>query len=186
MPRFLWRSVAMLYVCLLPCFPALASECAQTAYDCAVLSLKQRDFRSAIRTLTAELERSPHDLKALNLLGIALTEAGQIDNANTRFTHALTLDPHFYPARKNLAVNQFNLKRRADAEANFERVLRDKPDDQISHAYLAEISFEKNNCGTALKHYSVAGGLIGQNPPWILHYAQCLQRQDDSEKPLRC
>jgi tetratricopeptide (TPR) repeat protein len=179
MSRCLWRSVATLYVCLLPCSPALASECAQAAYNCAVLSLKQRDFQSAIRTLTAELERSPRDLKALNLLGIALTEAGQIDKANTRFTHALALDPHFYPARKNLAVNQFNRKHHADAEANFERVLRDKADDEISHAYLAEIGFEKNNCGTALKHYSLAGGLIGQNPPWILHYAECLQKQDN-------
>src|SRR5579859_2517825 len=177
--RYLWRSVATLYLCLFPYFAALAAECARPAYNCAVLCLKQRDFQSAIRILTAELERSPHDLKALNLLGIALTEAGQIDKANSRFTHALALDPHFYPARKNLAVNEFNRKHRTDAEANFDRVLRDKPDDEISHAYLAEIGFENNDCRTALHHYPFAGGVIGQNPPWILHYAECLRREDN-------
>jgi Flp pilus assembly protein TadD len=177
--RVMWRTVAALSFCFPLCLPAQVGECAQAPYDCAVSYIQHGNFPAAIQALTTELQQSPHDLKALNLLGIALTESGQIDKADRRFQEALNLDPHFYPARKNLAINQFAEKRFTDAEAQFNQVLQEAPGDPISHIYLGEISFERKDCVNALKHYEKGASRITQKSPWVMHDAQCLLMQKD-------
>lgn len=177
--RVLWRIAVALSCCFLLCLPTHAAECAQAPYDCAVSDIQHGNIPAAIQLLTAELQQAPHDLKALNLLGIALTESGQMQKANGRFQEALNLDPNFYPARKNLAINEFSLKRLAEAEAQFKQVLQAEPSDAIAHVYLGEISFERNNCGSALKHYEQAGNRIAQKSVWVMHDAQCQVAQHD-------
>ena len=56
----------------------------------------------------------------------------------------------------------------------FNRVLKDAPADEITHLYLGEISFAKNDFGTAVKNYGQASRRISQRPSWTLHYAQSL------------
>src|SRR5690242_19824858 len=69
--------------------PAQA-DCGPTPYDCAVAQVQRQDFPAAITTLTQILTQSPSNLKALNLMGIALTGAGRAADANQRFKQALT------------------------------------------------------------------------------------------------
>ena len=88
-----------------------------TAYDCALFHVGRQEFAEGIRYLEKQLAAAPRDLKALNLLGIALTGAGRKDEANRRFAEALALDPRFYPARKNLAINEYDSGRVEVAEA---------------------------------------------------------------------
>ena len=73
-------------------------------YDCAVSLVQRQQFTGAIAALDKIVTQSPQDLRALNLLDIALTQAGQIEAANTRFQQALKINPQFYPAIKNLAI----------------------------------------------------------------------------------
>jgi tetratricopeptide (TPR) repeat protein len=176
----MWRFGVALSFWFLLGLSSQAADCGQTPYDCAVFYIQQGKLEAAIQSLTAALQQSPHDLRAINLLGIALTESGQIKEANRQFQEAIALDPHFYPARKNLAVNQFDEKRFAEAEAQFSRVLRDTPGDPIAHLYLGEISFERKDCGTAVKHYTLGGSRIAQRSQWLMHDAECQLKQNDS------
>lgn len=152
--------------------PAQSSGCGATHYDCAVFYIQHHNFQEAIRSLNEELSQSPRNLKALNLLGIALTGAGQMERANIQFKQALTIDPHFYPARKNLAANEFDGKHLDEAETQFRRVLQDAPNDAIVHLYLGEISFERKDFPAALIHYEKGRSSIAKKPAWILHFGQ--------------
>jgi tetratricopeptide (TPR) repeat protein len=161
-----------------------AADCGASQYDCAVFYIAHHNLTAAIRTLNEELRQSPQNLKALNLLGIALTESGQVEQANSRFKQALAIEPRFYPARKNLAINEFNLNQLAEAATQFARVLREAPEDEIVHIYLAEISLQKNDYAAALQSYQKGLGRVMQNPLWIVHYAQCLIAQGDTARAI--
>ena len=179
------RRISSLAVVLLVCAPFLRAQiasCGPTVYDCAVFYVQHQQFREAIGVLSNLLRESPQNLRALNLLGIAFTETGQIEKANSAFSQALAVDPHFFPARKNLAINQFNRKRTADAAAQFSEVLKDAPDDQIAQLYLGEIKFRNKNFPAALKHYEKGRTKISLQTSWVLHYAECLLAAKDVEK----
>jgi predicted Zn-dependent protease len=163
-----------LAACGLAARTVVAADCGPTAYDCAVTQVGRQDFAAAIRSLDDVLRAAPRDLKALNLLGIALTGAGHIDDANRRFHQALAIDATFYPALKNLAVNEFTRGQYVDSQRHFEEVLKRAPADDVAHAHLAEIHFKKKQLAAALEHYERAGARVGQDRVWTLHYARCL------------
>jgi tetratricopeptide (TPR) repeat protein len=167
---------------------APAIDCRGAAiYDCAVSLVQAQQFQPAVVALERFLAQSPQDLKALNLLGIALTGAGQIEKANSRLRQALKINPRFYPALKNLAINEFTLNRHEESKASFERVLKNAPDDDVAHLYLAEIAFAKKDFDAALRHYEKTRARVAQNPPATLHYAECVAqsgRAMDAAKAL--
>jgi tetratricopeptide (TPR) repeat protein len=175
MVRALARSIAGLaaLALALPASHLRARDCGSTPYDCAMYCVDRQEFTSAISYLEGILKRAPRDLKALNLLGIALTGVGQIEKANRQFKKALKLNPRFYPALKNLAVNELTLKQTADAKAHFEQVLKHAPEDEVTHISLAEIYFAEKQCSVALRHYDKSRTRIVNNPSLILHYSQC-------------
>ena len=156
---------------------AAGADCGPTAYECAVAQVTRQDFAGAIRSLDEVLGAAPRDLKALNLLGIALTGAGRVDEANRRFQQAISLDPTFYPALKNLAVNELARGRYAESQRHFEQVLKLAPADDVAHVHLAEIHFKKKELAAALGHYEKAGARVAQDPAWTLHHARCLLEQ---------
>ena len=182
MRRVLDLSVLSLSLALPLGVSVCAAECARSPYECAVADVGHHNFQGAIRQLRAILAESPHDLKALNLLGIALTGSGHIEKANPMFERVLDLDPHFYPARKNLAINEFDRKRFSAAAAELHRVLLDAPEDDVTHIYLGEISFQKNDFEGALRSYAKGRRSVPQKGTWLLHYAQCLVAKRDVEQ----
>src|SRR5579883_1819511 len=172
-------------LCVLFCTCVRANEsddCGATRYDCAVYYVEHQKFDLAVQFLERELQQSPQNLKALNLMGIALTGAGHPASANEKFREAIKISPHFYPARKNLAVNEFNADRQTEAESHFNRVLQDSPDDAISHIYLGEINFRKKQYGAALAHYDKGGPRTVQNPVCLLHSPECMLQTKDRER----
>jgi len=164
-----WR----LALAALSVIPAAGAKCGPTAYDCALYYMQHQDFASAIHSLQQVLENQPDSLRALNLMGIALTSEGQVEEANRQFKKALEFDPHFFPAMENLAINESTLGRTAEAKIHFEKVLSDAPQDETAHLYLAEIYFRDEQCASALDHYDKVGMRIVNNPKLILRYGQC-------------
>jgi tetratricopeptide (TPR) repeat protein len=169
--------------CSTPAAVRAAAQCSGRPLDCATAHIQRQEFAAAIELLGPWLADVPRDVRALNLLGIALTGAGRLDEANARFTAALAVDPDFHPARKNLAVNEFSLGRHEIAAEHFERVLRHVPNDAISHLHLAEIAFARGKPDAALAHFEQARDRVLDRPDWALHYAASLLaagRQSDA------
>ena len=123
------------------------AECGnQPAYDCALSYFRHSDTQSAIEVLRKHLRQEPRDLRSVNLLGIALTAAGDVPAANAEFESAVRADPRFYPALKNLAINEFNAGQAPRAKSHFEEVIVLKPDDELAHLYLGDIAFNAQDC----------------------------------------
>jgi len=158
--------------------PAAAQEvpCQQAPYDCAAADVKRGRFDAAIRTLSAVIERTPRDVKALHLLGIALTGAGRVDEANRRYMTALELAPSFYTAARNLGINEFNAGRLDEAARRFEQVLTRAPADTIAHLHLGEIAYRQSRFEAAVAHYHKSGTLVGEHGTWLLHFGVSLLR----------
>ena len=159
---------------LLPAATVAGVDCGATAYDCALFHVGRREFADGIRYLEKQLRAAPRDLKALNLLGIALTGAGRKEEANDRFREALAIDPGFYPALKNLAINEYDSGGIDAARGHFEGVLKVAPADEIANLYLGEIHYRAKRRPAALAHYEKSGTRFAQDPLWTLHYGRCL------------
>jgi tetratricopeptide (TPR) repeat protein len=178
------RLLATLAVWSTAVAPGTAADCGPTPYDCAVAHVARRAFAAAIDLLEEQLGQAPRDLKALNLLGIALTSAGRSEQGNERFRQALAIDPAFYPARKNLAVSEYTRGRLVEAQKEFEAVLKHAPDDEVAHVHLGEIHFQRKQLAVALSHYDKARARMTHNPTWTLHYATALLDQGEGEKAV--
>jgi tetratricopeptide (TPR) repeat protein len=164
--------------------PEGPQACTADSYECALTRVERHEFEAAIPTLRRILSESPRELKALNLLGIALTGAGRLAEANASFLDALAIDPDFYPARKNLAINQLTGGERREAKRHLERVLAQAPRDEIAHVHLAEILYADGQLAAALQHFEKAGARATANPRWVVHHAACLIAQGETARAV--
>ena len=137
----------------------------QTPYQAAVEYVQQGRAQLAIPLLEKLLAASPKDLKARNLLGIALLNSGRREDAGAQFRMAFDTDPTFYPALKNLAINELALGRGTEARSHFEQVLKLVPDDPVSHLNLAEMDYSARRYPQAAAHYQRSVGLYSKNNP---------------------
>ncbi len=169
---------------LLPPTIRAGQDCGPTPYDCAAQHVTRGEFTTALPILERMLAETPASLKAINLAGIALTGAGRTEEANARFREAVRIDPGFYPALKNLAINEFTAGRLDDAKHHFDEVLKLASDDEVTHLHMAEISVRQGNPAAALPHYEKSGARALQNAAWILNYARCLLEQHQTVKAL--
>lgn len=140
-------------------------------YDCAVTLIQQGRFPAAVAVLEKLNSESPRDVKALNLLGIALSASGELEKANQTLRQALEVDSGFLPALRNLSLNEFRLGHVEQAQTGFETVLKSAPNDEAAHLWLGEIAYGAKQFAEAADHYEKAQGQVY---PVVLHYAECL------------
>ncbi len=140
-------------------------------YDCAVTLIQQGRFEAAAGVLEKLTSESPRNLKALNLLGIALSASGDLEKANRQLRAALEVDPGFLPALRNLSLNEFRLGHMDQAQLGFETLLRSSPTDEVAHLCLGEISYGAKRFEDAAAHYEKSRAQVY---PVVLHYAECL------------
>ena len=176
------RSSVVPFALLLAAPLAAQSPASSTQYDRAVDYLQHRQIGPAITLLQQILEAAPTDAKAHNLMGIALTASGRLDEANPHFRQALEINPEFYPALKNLAVNELALKHVAEARVHFEEVLHFVPEDQVAHLSLGEIYFDQKLYVTAVEHYLKSGELLTRDPNVTLNFARSCFESNQRDK----
>src|SRR5437016_10632674 len=109
---------------LIGAFMILMLICAQVSpYQQAISYVQQGKPADGIPILERILADTPADLRARNLIGIALSAEGRRAEANEHFQRALAADPKFYPALKNMALNELAMGLTADARRHFEQAL---------------------------------------------------------------
>ncbi len=138
-------------VLLLAC--AASQTHAQSPYQTALADVQQGHNERAIPTLEKLLAASPNDVKARNLLGIALLNSGRRDEAAAEFRKAIAVDPTFYQAVKNLALVELAQSKRAEARAHLEQVLKFAPNDVAVHFNLGELDYGDKRYAQAVVHY---------------------------------
>ena len=148
--------------CVLVCAATQAAP-SPPDYNQAETLVRSGQVDQAITTLNRILQSDPRNLKALNLLGIALTTKGDIARANQQYREALRLDPNFVPALKNLSVNEFAEKKLPEAQRHLTTALKLAPADPMIHAYLGRIEYSGHNYRMAADHLEQSGALL-QDP----------------------
>jgi superkiller protein 3 len=162
---------------------SLSAESADQ-YAQALSYVERQEMGPAIALLQQILEKAPSDAKAHNLMGIALTASGRLQEANAHFRRALESDPEFYPALKNLAVNELALNYVAEARVHFEEVLRFVPEDPVAHLSLGEIYFGQKLYVTAVEHYLKSGELLTRDPNVTLNFARSCFESEQRDKSV--
>ncbi len=151
-------------------------------YQKAVSLVQQGEFDLALPLLQQILDQSPNDLRARNLMGIALSAAGRREEANQQFEKALAVDPKFIPALKNLAVNELARGRTQDARLHFEEALKLAPQDATCHWGLAEIAFAARDFERAVTHYEQSGDLALKDPRVAISFASSYVEEKQADK----
>jgi protein O-GlcNAc transferase len=144
--------------------------------------IREERWSSAIEILEAALARSPDEVRALNLLGIALSSSGRRQEAHAQFEKAVALAPRFHPALKNLAVNEMSLGRVDEAVAHFRELLKAVPDDPVAHLVLAEAAFDDGDFQGAVDHYEKSRIFDRGDPTLVLKLARSYQRVGRSDE----
>src|SRR5262245_40971733 len=158
----IFRSIVWLLYLLAAC--AISVRAQDADYQTAISFVQQGQFDRAFPILQRILDRSPNDLKARNLMGIALSAAGRREEANEHFKKVLALEPKFVPALKNLAINELALGKDQDARVHFEEALKSAPQDATCHWGLAEIAFASRDYKRAASGYEQSGDLAWKDP----------------------
>lgn len=146
--------------------------------------IREGRFDQGIALLRPLLESEPRNLKALNLLGIALTGKGELAAANREFARALGIEPRFHPALKNLAVNELSLGDSSAAERHFTRAAQLAPADPVVHAHLGRIAFGRQDFALAAKHLALAGPLLAEDPTLAGELVQSYLETDKGAEAL--
>jgi tetratricopeptide (TPR) repeat protein len=176
---------AMILLAAMACLPArLPAQADASGYPDAVRLVQQRQFDRAIPMIERILAAHPADLKARNLIGIALSAAGRRQEANGHFLKVLELDPAFLPALKNLGLNELALGERQQAATHLEKALKLAPHDPVIHFGLAELNHAEGRHEEALAHYADSSELYLRDPAATVRYARSCVEMKKTEAAL--
>jgi Flp pilus assembly protein TadD len=137
---------------------------AADAYTKAETLIRHGQSDQGIAALQPILRAEPRNLKARNLLGIALTQQGDLLAANREFSRALQIDPRFYPALQNLAANEFTLKDFVASERHFLQAAKLAPGNPAVNSFLGKLAFKRGDFAAAVPRLQKASQLFDQEP----------------------
>ena len=163
---------------------ALLAASDSPEYTRAAAMVRDGEWDQAIGVLQPLLKSSPNNPKVLNLLGLALTGKGDLTEANKEFLSALEVDASFYPALKNLAINELTLKQPESAEKHLAAALRFAPRDPVCHAYLGALAFHRHDYKQAEEHFDMAGTFVANLPGIRLDAVEGYLGTDRKQKAL--
>jgi tetratricopeptide (TPR) repeat protein len=122
-----------------------------------LLGLAQRRLgANAVEALKRAALLLPGDAEVWNLMGSALRDAGELDNAETSYLHALKLRPDFAEAHCNLGLTLCDLGRAGEGEVHCRRALVLKPHFVIALNNLGLALREQGKLDEALASYQEA------------------------------
>jgi tetratricopeptide (TPR) repeat protein len=163
--------------------PVLAQD-PKAVYQQAVAQIQGGHPEAAVAILQPWINSQPNDLRALTLLGMALSGTGQIEKGNSFFTRALEIRPTYVPALRGFAMNELAMKQKDGAKTHFEQLLNVAPADPVAHAGMGELDFEQRNFAKAAEHFEQAGTACDQNPRLLFEYAKSLIELKDPAKAI--
>ena len=162
---------------LLAPFVFLAAMLAETANptDAIVSALSNHEFEKALALLRPALQASPQDGRLWSMQATAYVGQGDKRQALASFRHALLISPDYPPALQGAAQIEYEAGSSA-AVPFLQRLLRLRPDDQVSHGMLAVLEYQQGNCKLAIPHFEKAGALFDSRADGLHAYATCLMR----------
>ncbi len=116
----------------------------------AQISLLQGKLNDAEREALRALELSPEEGQAGRVLALVAKRRGRYPEAAEYYRMFLATEPENWPARLDRGlILATRLGRDREAELELERVVREKPDQDLAHAVLGEIRLRRGETAAA-------------------------------------
>lgn len=129
---------------------------------------------AALTFFQTQLAQQPDDLTALNMVGAIHCLKDEPETSIAYFERALKLSPDFVPARKNLAIAEFDLGRYQAAEGNLRKLLEVPAARGQANLFLGMIASESGQHEQAVQRLADAGDLVASQPRAQIAYARSL------------
>lgn len=117
--------------------------------DLAVTRLNSRKYQEGIRLLRMVLSRTPDNLGALGNLGMALSDLGQLDEAERHLRRALKISPESVNVRIALGVALARKDKLDAAITELQRAVLDDPQNAYAHRNLGGCLMKRGDFSTA-------------------------------------
>jgi protein O-GlcNAc transferase len=175
---------AAVVLCLLAAAIVAGQERARV-YKEAAERIRNGDPQGAVALLEPQVMNDPSDLRARTLLGMALSAAGRLSEANESFRQVLRTDPQFVPALQGLALNEIALGHTAEARRYLEQLLKIAPTNAVAHLAMGDLAYAGKDFRAAVVHYERSGGLFKTDPRRLLNYAQALAESNQADSAVQ-
>ena len=162
----------------------LSGQTANERLQSITTALRGRDFQQALQSLHTALRESPNNPQLWMLQGLAYSGTGDSKSALASYEHALKISPDYLPALEGAAQLQYEAGS-ADAIPLLERILKLHPNEPTSHAMLAVLAAKRDDCATAVQHFSVVGPVLDSQPDALRGYGICLLKLEQTEEAIQ-
>lgn len=107
-------------------------------YQSAIEVSKKGDHVKAIDELKAAVAQYPSFTQAFNELGVQYLKVNRLEDADSSFRQALTIDPEFFPALVNRGISNVMMKRYGEAVPILRKALVKDEKSAVVHYFLGQ------------------------------------------------
>lgn len=136
-------------------------------------ALRENRFSTALQLTKGLLVRGAQDPQIWTLQGLAHEGLKEPAEALHDFKQALSIAPDYMPALKAEAQAEYAIHDRQCVQT-LNRIAELEPGDPVSHAMLAALAYQRQDCRAVVMNYSVSETLISSQATALSEYGQCL------------
>ncbi len=140
--------------------------------------------RDALVELRRVLRTAPDNAAALTYVGLALSDLGELEEAEGNLRRAIEADRAFAPAYSGLAATYYRRNRPAEARLYAEHALEKQPAEKRALLVLGDISMERGDATTAAAYYGRAAEAHPEDAKLRLRLARALLAAGGETEPL--
>jgi tetratricopeptide (TPR) repeat protein len=155
----------------------------QNALPEITTALRAQHFSEALKRSRDALIHAPRDPRLWTLEALSYQGLHQPVEAMSAFRKALVMEPNYLAALQGAAQLSY-ANHSPQTEELLERLLGLRPEDQVAHAMLGELSFKKGDCPAAVSNFSKSSETIAQRPEVLMQYSSCLVQMSRFEESI--
>jgi tetratricopeptide (TPR) repeat protein len=155
----------------------------QNAYEAGMRLVRTGRLDDAIKVFQRGLQADTENLNLLDAIGATLSLQGNFGPAQQYFERSLQLNPQFEPARKNLAINYYNLGQYDLAAVEFEKLAKFSGEPQsIANLFLGILADKNHNYSNSASLLEKSGELLDKYPDALIAFADSLVQLKQTAK----
>lgn len=177
-----WVIFVVLAVCVFAVMPLAAADQSGEIEAQGLSLIKAGRTQDAVAVFERGVALYPKNPSLLNALGAALTLRGEDGKAQQCFRQALSADPSFMPARKNLAISYFESRKYDLAERELQPLADNASTKALADFFLGLIAEQRKQYREAIELLTAAGPLARSEPEGELALAQSYYEMQERQQ----